>query len=276
MKFLQNVDTCAVCKHCACLSKNLNNCDRCGASLEKDNTAVCYSSEANKRQRLENGTHSNGLGVNGDSETRSTTMNPSNQPVPQALYMNTSNMSAPLGGAGQVRPQALYVNVNNMYPGMNSVVGQGGTNQTFPVSAASSQLSNMASGMNRSMQSMPGLSMSSALLGTSPMFPGGQVGASQGARAPPPYQAPSQASRAVSQQLQQPASATRPQQPQSSSSPGPNRNSQQQKVCICASQIRIGLRKFTPSANVVFKQEGVMFTLRGRFKYLTNINNADV
>jgi hypothetical protein len=282
-------DTFAVCPSCSRISNNLSSCDTCGAPLSADNTAECYTSEP-KRQRTDNGPSTptnltNGRvtrssprinpvstsETNGTSRSTPSTMNQA-QPVPQALYMNTSNMtnngpspvSQPPGISSSVRPQALYVNVNNQVlptvmqqlSSSGQVVTQGNS-LTASAGAPVLQTQVVQSGASRPMMNSGGL-VSSAGNSQYGVFPGsimtGQVsmGGSVmtrppplgGTTRPPPY----------------------PSMPAASTPPNFNPPQQQQaanvKLSLPVSQIRVGLKRFSPATGVQFKEDGVMFTLK--------------
>ncbi len=299
----QSVDTYAVCSNCSSLSYNINNCDKCGSALSADNAAECYTADP-KRARTDSSiaTRNSNSITNGTSSSRtfqvtsSATTNRTNtimsnaQPVPQALYMNTSNIagggSRPSSGVSQsaapaapsVRPQALYVNVNNqMLPAMMSAAGT-----TQSVSSASLQASSGApvlrsattqlttqsrpqpminnnmgvtSGVPPLYSSalppgvMPGMGMHGSIMSGQAMnhaaMPRAGMGMGMAINRPPPSYP----------NLPTPPSSASPQV----ATPAPN-----VKVQLPVNQIRIGLKRFSPAASVQFKDDGVMFTLKGK------------
>lgn len=297
----QNGDSFAVCNKCQRVSNTLDSCDKCGNTLTEDNSAQCFSSDP-KRARLDTTTESSGsqarqspsaqaasvatpplltngtAAVSGAASTppasvTGAAMNPvaASQPVPQQLYMNTQNtgLGAAPGmpstappGLPPPRPQQMFVNLNNQV--VNSPLGaivssQNQVSLTNGTSGLRTPHAGLSPGIAQPSQTPPGAPPMSMPLQQRPVAaqPGMLSPSAQGSTA---LAAAGLATSVPTSQAQPPPAhqnaasrAARPADAQQQNS---------QKFYIHVKQIRIGLRGFSPSSTVQFKDDGVLFTLQ--------------
>ena len=173
------------------------------------------------------------------------------QPVPQALYVNNSALA--VASVPSLQPQLQFMTAaslgvpQNQAP-ISTTVSSGRTslnsNQTLP------------QGLRGGTSVQPG--PPPALVPVSSAAPNHHPGAY-----PPPY------SEAVSTPGSRRPSHTQAPQPArqqiSNSQPSSANGGEGMKVSLEAHQIRVGTRKYMPASNVVFKDDGVLFTLRGLY-----------
>ena len=281
---LQSEETFAVCTNCSRLSCNLKTCDKCGSTLSEDNTALCYSAEP-KRARIEptsstpNSASSESVNGQGTSLNGSSALTNQATPVPQALYVNKNTQSPQTPTVGEnIRPQALYVNLNNpVYP-LNRVQQKEKTLSPNRALSASGPTYSTApppytSSIMTSMPPLPSLGQQSQVIQGAP-----RISSSTGMVAVlnnQPVGSLTPTSTASYIQMT-PSSASHPPHVSVASSnrhlPGAQHtvNSTLPTVdpnCITlhAHQIRIGTRKFRPVSPVTIKDDGILFTLKGKW-----------
>ena len=257
----QSIETCAVCSRCSRVSKNPKVCDRCGAYLSEDSATACYSSQPKQVVTTEAGnrpesrtiplsvTEVNGgeaffplqsisqsSGVSIRSMDGSNTLAP--QPVPQALYVNSNTLA--------LRPQTVYLNMTNSIQQQQSAV---------PVTSV----------INQTPQAMV---INSSAVNSLPT--GTVVASSANVRPGPPALVPvtvnSSANRTPGQPPPYPGSgqpAPPPLQSQQQTAVPPSDAGSNIGLSVEVHQIRVGTRKFMPASSVAFKDDGVLFTLRG-------------
>jgi hypothetical protein len=267
---LQSADTFAVCTSCSRLSCNLHTCDKCGSSLSDDNAAHCYSSDP-KRSRAESPNKKNSPSVT------------NGLPVsPNLVQSVAANISAAILD-NCVRPQALYVNVNNQAIPFfgESIPSASGTMTLSSTSLVSSpNISTVTSSVSRNgtVVASQGVAIcnrqvsstgrqvicSGALNSTASnqqrietSLPSCQINLPSYNLQPPPPPFAASVTRLpgiVSGSTQAAVVATPTAVPIRSSV---------QSVQVNAVQIRIGTKKFKPSSAVTFKDDGILFTLKG-------------
>ena len=303
--FLQTVDTYAFCQNCMRVSTSLQNCDKCGTQLTSENHIGSYGAEPKRARTEKEGdestatsggttTAANGAPAVNGSGRGSTTMNgsassspaPNNPapssgpvPVPQALYVNkniistSENTSAPV-----VRPQAIYMNVNNQVSSSSATASPRSTSNTV-----STQSTSLTSSTNTSSSGPTLRSAASSHNNTDSRSPANPPSAATNSidRSRPPTLTNSTNSTAnynsaASQRAMSgnfPPNAVAPaNQPPSTSSVTVLPN----MVSIPAQQIRIGAQKFKPLTSVQFKDDGILFTLKGKIVYISVVKTVSL
>ena len=258
-----------MCTNCSRLSHNLLNCDKCGCPLSADNESVCYSAEP-KRVRPQppamssHSSSANGGSVVINSSVNATVLSRAVAPTPQGLFVNNSvntSTAAPATniGVATVRPQALFVNRNNQVHTARSVSGQSIATTTV-ATAVSSRVTVPSTAMNHA----PTVNMADATTRLShPPVVSSDLGKIASLTSDHRPSLPSSMSAATNGQL---VSSNH----QSGPPVGPGANTSTTEVTINAYQIRIGTRKFVPISPVSFKEDGILFTLKGLFLFLCN------
>jgi hypothetical protein len=258
------VDTFAVCTACSRLSCDLRTCDKCGNSLSDDSAAHCYSSDP-KRLCAEPATN------HSSASTVASTVS-SNDLFP----CGTTTVSAG-NVVSAVRPQALYVN-NQAFP----VIGVGNTPSVSGTSALSHPMF---------------VSSASSCVGQCGTVVASHAGGSSCNRLVPSNSRPistvtTGSSGVTVQRLETVSSVPQYNLPSYNLQPPPppfaasvarlpgiisgslqaavvptasaaQLGSAAQSVQVNAVQIRIGAKKFKPSSAVTFKDDGILFTLKG-------------
>lgn len=168
------------------------------------------------------------------------------QPVPQALYVNNSALAAAVPN----------INLQNSY--ITSPIASTLTpvsQRSSPIVSSTGRTLGSNTSVVPSLQTLPTVSQQP---GPPPALVPVSAATQRHSRAPPPYnQAPPQQTPAST--LNRRSSAA--QQPSSEEAPAMKKSLE-----IEAHQIRVGIRKYMPACPVVFKDDGVLFTLRGRVK----------
>ena len=250
-----------MCTNCSRLSHNLLNCEKCGSPLSPDNESVCYSAEP-KRVRPQPTTlssHSNS--ANGSSVLNSNNINvavsgQTVMPTPQGLFVNRNAVTATPAtnnstGIATVRPQALFVNLNNQtHAVMNA------SSQSSATSTAAQPRASMAT-VQSTVASQPTVATETSTLSLRPSEPS-IVTSSLGnlASLTSDHRSSSLAMSSASN-----GQLVGSNHQSSGSSAGSNASTTE--VTINAYQIRIGTRKFVPISPVSFKEDGILFTLKG-------------
>ena len=264
------MDTFAVCTNCSCLSHNLLNCEKCGSPLSADNESLCYSAEP-KRARPQPATlssHSNSNSANGSSVvnsniTRTSVGSTGVMPTPQTLFLNKNAVStAPTANNASVRPQALFVNLNNQAHAFTNAMNQSTATTTTGTSVAPPRASIATAPSTTSNQAASATVNSVETRLSRPNEPSsvvanlGHIGSLTTDHRLSTASAMSSASNGqlVSSNHQ-------------SNAPAPGANASTMEVTINAYQIRIGTRKFVPISPVSFKEDGILFTLKGWFVF---------
>ena len=261
---------------------------------------MCVSADP-KRTRLESPANTaNGNLVNGNTASHATnddteTASTSNVvPTPQALYKNINVTSAEA-----IRPQALYMNMNfcsdspntstSNTPSLSSggLTSGGSSSRTDSNLAYTSQASGTSSIIpsNGSRPRTVNTSSTQALVGT--VTSQGMGSLQMNNQLPPPLQTqpgppplisstatPNQASAGSFSNFNMaqppPYGQTAPSTPQNNSAPDTDDSvgdlvfsNADSNIALPATQIRIGTRKFLPASSVTFKEDGVLFALKG-------------
>ena len=251
-----------MCTNCSCLSHNLLNCEKCGSPLSADNESLCYSAEP-KRSRPQPATlssHSNsasGNSVVNSNNTRTAVGGTSVMPTPQTLFLNKNTVSTtPTANNTAVRPQALFVNLNNQAHAVMNATNQStlttttGTSVAPPrasIATAPSTTSNQATAVNSAETRLSRPNELSNVVAS--------LGHISSLTADHRLSTASAMSSASNGQL---VSSNH-----QSNAPVPGANASTMEVTINAYQIRIGTRKFVPISPVSFKEDGILFTLKG-------------
>jgi len=279
LSFLQSVDTFAVCASCSRLSCNLHTCDKCGSSLSVDNAAHCYSSDpkrlcAEPPSNCNSTSVTNGLLVSTDN-LQSATTNVSavivdNAVRPQALYVNVNNQAIPFlgetvqsvsGGITLACPSFVSTSIISNVPSTVNhngtvVASQGGTNPCNRLVSSTSRQVNCSRTLNSTASNQQRIETA---------VPTCQINLpSYNLQPPPPPFAASVARLPgiVSGSIQAAVVPTPSAVPIGSSI---------QSVQVNAVQIRIGTKKFKPSSAVTFKDDGILFTLKGMLVCLCSV-----
>ena len=288
---LQNADTLAVCHNCGQSSSNLFNCDNCGCPLSDDNASLFGRTDP-KHARMSEGVV-NGGGVGGRA-------------VPQSLFFNSTvsaaaSAAAPgasftlanaiASGRSQVRPRTLYVNINNQttLDGTASPTTLHVSSALPPLPAAppglqtappasSTYLAADGGGgvtMVRSLSGQPTTCLAKSATTVEAVVANSTTTFSS--LPPPPLSYPANPSVAIGQlssvlpgasaavvkiSASAPALTTAAVAPPAAA-PAP---CSVDEVSITAYQIRIGTHKFLPISPVTFKDDGILFTLKGRLQ----------
>ena len=266
---LQRRDTFAVCTNCSRLSHNLLNCDKCGCPLSADNESVCYSAEPKRVRPPTMSSHSNS--VNGgsvaiNSSANATVLSRAVAPIPQGLFVNNSlnpSTAAPATniGVATVRPQALFVNRNNQVHTARTVSVSG---QSIAATTVATAVSSRVAVPSTATNHVPTVNAADAATRLShPAVVSSDLGKIASLTSDHRPSLPSSISSATNGQL---VSSNH----QSGVPVGPGANASTTEVTINAYQIRIGTRKFVPISPVSFKEDGILFTLKGLILFLFN------
>lgn len=266
----QRMDTFAVCTNCSCLSHNLLNCEKCGSPLSSDNESLCYSAEP-KRSRLQPAplsSHSNSANGNGSSvvysnNARTIVGGLSVVPTPQTLFVNKNAVSSPptannSTGVAAVRPQALFVNLNNQARAIMNVTSQSTVTTTVVTSVAPPRAS-IVTAPSTTLRQTAAAIVNSAETRLSRPSELSSVMASLGHISSLTSDHRSSTASAISSASNGQLVSSNHQ----SNAPGTGPNASTMEVTINAYQIRIGTRKFVPISPVSFKEDGILFTLKG-------------
>ena len=275
-----------MCTNCSRLSNNLRVCDKCGSAFSED-PALCFSSDNPKRMRLDSA-----------SSTPSTAPRNGMSPSTPASPVNDLNTSSDVTSsaaatvsssttAQSVMPQQMYVNIHNpmltnLRPVVangslavvaSSVAGNGNPNTQTTASAnlgtIQSVLTNSVASSSLPVGNVSAVSASSNQQSTNLVIQltvangGGSVMTQPVSTLSTPMMNGNHdlSSPPVVQQtaILRPAGG------------GDNLFVQaetlRQEVFIGAHEIRIGEKKFKPISPISFKQDGILFTLKGTFAY---------
>lgn len=263
---LQVADTYAVCAACSRLSCDLRTCDKCGSSLSDDSTAHCYSSDPKRLHAEPSAVHCSASVVAcpvsaSDSLPCGTSAisvgNIDSAVRPQALYVNVNNQAFPVIGVGSAPAVSGTLALSHplFVSSASTAVGQYGTvvasqaggslgnrlvpSNSRPISTVTASATAVNVQRTETVASVPQYNLPSYNLQPPPppfaasvaRLPGIVSGSLQAAVVPTPSAA----------QL----------------------GSVAQSVQVNAVQIRIGAKKFKPSSAVTFKDDGILFTLKG-------------
>lgn len=287
------MESVALCHSCNRMTHNLKICENCNSSLSENNSSSCYSSEP-KRSRLESASLSITSEANivmetenGVPEIEST---PSASTVrPETLFVNVHNHSVPLSSVTDAPcPQPILL------PGpaqtvSNTVAASGSLPIMRPrLSVSSSRLTTTTSNHTESTALINGNSVSSRpILGTVTLNSRVAVDTAAAVTGSNALGQPRALNHSdaynnrptVTAAITLPTYNLQPPPPPFASSVArlpmavagssmPNvvpltGSAPSQNVSVSAIQIRIGSKKFKPISPVTFKDDGILFTLRG-------------
>ena len=310
----QTVDTFAVCSKCSRLSYNLKQCDKCGNPLSEDNAAMCVSAEPKRTRLESPASSTNTALVNGNNTSQRTSVDGETSsvnptfPVPQALYKNINVSTL----ESNITPQALYMNVNfcsdssgtqtsNTETVSSANCSRSGSllHQVFNTSSSGLDQSNIIPSNSSGSHGGSTMSNTSPLMGsvsqaaTNLHLNSQMVPPHHGQSGPPPLisstaAAPNHASAKQFNNFN--LNAPPPYMGNNHAPTGhlPMSTSPENDDCVGdllisnsdtnialpAIQIRIGTRKFLPASSVTFKEDGILFALKGTFcSFLFNTNS---
>lgn len=272
LRLSQVTDTYAVCAACSRLSCDLRTCDKCGSSLSDDSAAHCYSSDPKRLRTEPSANHCSASAAafpvsSGDSLLCGTSTvsveNVDHAVRPQALYVNVNNQAFPVIGVGAAPAVSGTLALSHPLLVCSSTsAGQCGTIATShaggslcnklvpsnsrPISTVTTGCAGLNIQRTETVASVPQYTLPSYNLQPPPppfaasvaRLPGIVSGSLQAAVVPTPSAA----------QL----------------------GSAAQSVQVNAVQIRIGAKKFKPSSAVTFKDDGILFTLKGLYLHCSS------
>lgn len=276
----------AVCPNCSRISNDLKVCEHCNTLLSEDNSTPFYSSEP---KRLRTGSATVSLGFDGSNMPaieNNTAEGDSNQPAntvrPEHLFVNVNNHAVPIllgnvprpviTGPSQTLSNVLSTqsSVGSMRPRLSgttrlvsaSVVhpetASNFNGNTFPSRSIVGTIARLASDpsgtiLGPNVLSQPRLSVNHTEAYISRPVTSSQITLPTYNLQPPP---PPFASSVARLPVAVAGTSVPSVVPITGSAPSQN-------VMVSAVQIRIGSRKFKPVSPVTFKDDGILFTLKG-------------
>jgi len=284
------MESVALCHNCNRVTHNLKICENCNSSLSENNSSSCYSSEP-KRSRLESASLSTTSEVSTVMETENSAPEIEPTPVtstvrPETLFVNVHNHAIPLPSVTDAPcPQPILI-PGSAQTVSNTVAASGSVPLLRPrISVPTSRVANTTSNHTESAALINGNGVSSRpVLGTVTLNSRVDAGTGSSAlgqtRAPLGHSSDTYNNRpTATAAITLPTYNLQPPPPPFASSVArlpvavsgssvPNvvpltGSAPSQNVSVSAVQIRIGSKKFKPISPVTFKDDGILFTLKG-------------